>query len=200
MNAPASVFASKPRYEILDGLRGDAARTVIGGWCINPQQVYIGIARLLYPFFCGLLLSRLGWSIRLRGGFWWCALLVVVALGMPYIGEGPRSLANGLYGAGCILFLFPLIVLMGAGSRLGGRRGIALCDFLGQLSYPLYITHYPLVYMQMVWAREHADLPLSTHVCVGVSVYILALGVAYASLKLYDLPVREWLRKRFLAR
>jgi len=27
---------------------------------------------------------------------------------------------------------------------------------------------------------------------------LLALGLAYASLKLYDIPVREWLKEKFL--
>lgn len=49
---------SKPRYEILDGLRGVAALMVIGGWNVyDSRECYIGFTRLLYPFFCGLLLS-----------------------------------------------------------------------------------------------------------------------------------------------
>ena len=36
------------------------AWTVIGGWSVTPEQIYIGFSRLLYPFFAGLLLSRLG--------------------------------------------------------------------------------------------------------------------------------------------
>ena len=33
-----------------------AAYTVIGGWSVTPEQIYIGFSRLLYPFFAGLLL------------------------------------------------------------------------------------------------------------------------------------------------
>ena len=97
-----------------------------------------------------------------------------------------------------ILLLFPLIVAAGAGSRITGSRGTAVCRFLGEISYPLYITHYPLIYMQMAWAKEHPDAPLGTAVFVGVSVIVLAVGLAWASLKLYDLPVREWLRRKWL--
>ncbi len=56
--------------------RSGAANTVIGGWVIEPEQCYISVVRLLYPFFCGLLLSRMGRLIHVRGGFWcarcWC--------------------------------------------------------------------------------------------------------------------------------
>ena len=39
-------------------------------------------------------------------------------------------------------------------------------------------------------------LPASTHVFVAVSIFILAIAIAYASLKLYDEPVREWLKRK----
>ncbi len=175
-----------------------AVYTVIGGWCITPEQVYIGATRLLYPFLAGLLLSRLGLKIRLRGGFWWCSLLIAVVLAMPYVGSTTTPWIDGAYQAVAILLLFPLIVAAGAGSRITGSRGTAVCRFLGEISYPLYITHYPLIYMQMAWAKEHPDAPLGTAVFVGVSVIVLAVGLAWASLKLYDQPVREWLRRKWL--
>ena len=52
--------------------------------------------------------------------------------------------------------------------------------------------------MQIAWAQAHPDAPLGTAVCLSVSVFILSVGIAYAGLKLYDLPVREWLRKHWL--
>jgi len=171
------------------------AWTVIGGWSVTPEQIYIGFSRLLYPFFAGLLLSRLGALIRVRGGFWWCSLLIAAALVMPHIGDPSTPWFNGVYQALVILLVFPLIVSMGAGSRVTDAKSIAVCKFLGEISYPLYITHYPLVYMQMAWAAGNPDAPLSTHIFVSVSVFIMSVGLAWACLKLYDLPVREWLTR-----
>lgn len=37
---------------------------------------------------------------------------------------------------------------MGAGSTVTGKYSVAICKFFGNVSYPLYITHFPLVYMQ----------------------------------------------------
>ena len=48
--------------------RDITAYTVIGGWSITPEQVYIGIVRVLYPFFGGLLLFRIGKLIRVNDG------------------------------------------------------------------------------------------------------------------------------------
>ena len=181
--------------------RAYAANTVIGGWSVDAEQGYIGIARLLYPFFCGLLLSRMKWTVGVRGGFWWCAALVAVILCMPCIPGGERgtwTCLNGWYNALSILVLFPLVVSLGAGSSVEGRRSVAVCKFLGEISYPLYVTHYPLIYVQMGWAANHADLPASVHVVVALSILILAVAIAWAAYKLYDLPVRDWLRKKVL--
>ena len=199
-----------------------AAYTVVGGWSTTPDQLQVGLTRLLYPFFCGLLISRLmnGGSIAchthtfrceklftfhsslftLKRGFWWCSLMLVIVLAMPWMGlgtEGAERWTNGLYEAFCIIVCFPLIVAMGAGSSVKGGKSEAINKFLGEISYPLYITHYPLIYMQMSWAESHKDALLGTHIFVAFCMFILAILVAYGSYKLYDLPVREWLKKEW---
>lgn len=177
-----------------------AKYTVIGGFGLTPDQIYIGICRLLYPFFCGLLLYRLG-KLRInlkRGAMTWCSLAVAVTLVVPNIGGESHQWLNGLYCAAVILFVYPAIVSAGAGSPLKGRRTTAVCKFLGLISYPLYITHYPMIYVQMNWAARHPHAPLGTHIWVAVSIFIASIAVAYASVKVYDLPVRAWLSERFI--
>ena len=177
--------------------RNYAAFTVIGGWSISPDQICIGATRLLYPFFAGLLISRVNKLIKVKAGFWWCSLLIAVILVMPRIGGMDKMWMNGIYESIVILFLFPLIVSMGAGSSVSGRS-VSVCKFFGEISYPLYITHYPLVYVQVAWVRNHPDASLGTSSLVSVSIYTLAILLAYASLKLYDIPVREWLKRHWL--
>ena len=195
-------------FGILDE-RSYAAYTVIGGWSTTPDQLQIGFTRLLYPFFCGLLISRLMNSgsrffthhsslFTLKGGFWWCSLFIVILLAMPWLGlgtEGDSRWTNGLYEAICILVCFPIIVAIGAKSSVKGGKSEAINKFLGDISYPIYITHYPLIYMQMSWAEAHKDVPIGTHIFVAVCIFFLAIGLAYVALKLYDLPIREWLKK-----
>lgn len=179
-------------------VRSYAKYTVIGGFGLSPDQIYIGICRLIYPFFGGLLLYRLSkWRIEIkRGGMMWCSLAVAAVLVVPHIGGESHGWLNGLYCAVVILFVFPAVVAAGAGSRLEGRKTTALCRFLGLISYPLYITHYPMIYVQMNWAARHADAPLGTHIWVAVGIFLASIAVAYASVKLYDLPVREWLSSK----
>ena len=182
-------------------VRDYAKFTVIGGFGLTPDQVYIGICRLLYPFFGGLLLFRMSkWRIRIRrGAMTWCSLVVVATLAVPHIGGQSHQWLNGLYCAVIILLVYPAIVAAGAGSELKGRKTTALCKFLGMISYPLYITHYPMIYVQMNWAAQHADAPLGTHIWVAGSIFIASVAVAYASVKVYDIPVREWLLRKLLA-
>ena len=181
-------------------VRSYAKYTVIGGFGLTPDQIYIGICRLLYPFFGGLLLYRLGkCRIKLnRGGMTWCSVAVAATLVVPHLGGEDHEWINGLYCAVVILLIYPAVVAAGAGSPLRGRRTTAICKFLGMISYPLYITHYPMIYVQMNWAVRHADAPLSTHIWVAVSIFIASIAVAYASVKVYDIPVRAWLSEQFL--
>ena len=171
--------------------------TVIGGWSLTKGQIYIAFTRLLYPFLMGLLISRLKTSIKLKGGFWWCALAIVIILAMPNLG-GKMGPLDGSFQALSILILFPLIVIAGAGSRTTDPKSTAICKWLGDISYPIYITHYPLIYMQMDWVAQHPDAPLWQHIAIGTGTVIMAIILAWGLLKAYDLPVREWLKEHWL--
>ena len=171
--------------------------TVIGGWSLTSEQVYVGLTRLFYPFIIGLLISRIGKFIKVKNGFWWCSLILAVLFSIPCVG-GADNVLNGVYNATCILILMPLVVMMGAGSHIKGEKSAKVCNFLGEISYPLYITHYPLMYMQMNWAWSHPDAPAYAHVMVCIGCFLLSIGIAYACLKLYDIPVRKWLTEKWL--
>ena len=175
------------------GPRGD----VIGGWAVNRTQLHVGFARLLYPFFAGMLLMRLGKRIHVNGAFGWCSLLLVVSLSLPRFG-GPQTLwMNGLYEAFCIIVLFPIIVAMGAGDTVTEPFPLKLCKFFGAISYPLYITHYPLIYVYTAYVTRNKT-PAAIGALLGVLLFAAALTIAYTCLRLYDEPVRAWLRRRFL--
>ncbi len=179
-----------------------AAYTPIGGWALNAEQCYIGLARLLYPFFMGLLLSRLGIRIRVRNGFWWCSVIVAAVLCIPYIGGDSAPWANGVYNSLAILAIFPLVVAMGAGSTMKSEKSAKVCKFFGEISYPLYITHFPLVHMQKSAAvfLENMNAPLSAHILMSASIAVASVGLAWACLKLYDIPVREKLTELMKSR
>ncbi|MDR2809684.1 MAG: acyltransferase [Tannerellaceae bacterium] len=167
---------------------------VIGGWSIDANNMRIGFTRLMYPFFAGLLLYRLGKVIRIRQAFLWCSLLLVGVLSVPRIG-GPESLwANGLYEAAIILLVFPLIVAVGAGGRVKGKFTSQLCKFLGDMSYPIYLVNYPLCYVHTAWNSE-AKNTFTEAGWTPYAVFVAVLALSYVAMRWYDIPVRKWLRK-----
>ena len=181
-------------YRALTAPAGD----MVGGWALNWEQQYVGFVRLMYPFFGGLLLSRLGWLIRLKKrAFWWCSLIIVVMLSLPRFGGEEHYWMNGLYEAGCILFLFPVIVAMGAGGKVTGKRSTAICKFLGDISYPIYITHYPIIYVYTAWVYNN-QITLWEGLPYLPLILVSAIALAYGCLKLYDEPLRKRLTDRFL--
>jgi peptidoglycan/LPS O-acetylase OafA/YrhL len=176
------------------GPQGD----LIGGWSLNGDGLFVGFTRVLYPFFAGVLLSRLGKLIRIKNAFWWCSLLIIISLSLPRIGDENHVWQNGLYDAFCVIIIFPLIVSIGAGGTLHNSKSARISKFLGDISYPLYITHYPLIYIYTAWVVNH-KIPLGAKgMGVGLLLVITSILLAYACLKLYDEPVREWLKKKVL--
>jgi peptidoglycan/LPS O-acetylase OafA/YrhL len=168
---------------------------VIGGWSVEPAQVRIGLTRLLYPFFAGLLLSRVVTVGRFKHAFLISSLIIVVALALPRVG-GPADLwKNGLYDALCIVLVFPLVVYIGASGDVTTRLGGKICSYLGAISYPIYIIHYPFIYTYTAWVAE-TKVPLATALPVLIGTFLACVVVAYLCLRFYDIPVRRWLSKR----
>src|ERR1700744_3870204 len=176
------------------GKNGD----LIGGWSLNSEQLYIGFTRVLFPFFGGVLLCRVGKLIRIKNAFWWSSLLIIIMLSIPRIGDEHHVWMNGIYESVCLIIVFPIIVSIGAGGKLHTARSEKICTFLGEISYPLYITHYPLIYLFTAWVVNNR-VPLgTTGLLMGLLVVITSLVIAYLCLRFYDKPVREWLRKKVL--
>jgi peptidoglycan/LPS O-acetylase OafA/YrhL len=177
---------------------------VIGGWSLDPVQLRIGFTRLLYPFFAGLLLSRVIRPGQINNAFLLCGGLLILVLSIPRIAPEGEKWMNGLYDALSIVFVFPLIVYLGASGKVEGKFS-KINKFLGDISYPIYIIHYPFIYAFMAWAVNNNALdPQASGISVGkliavaVALLLSSIMLAYASVKLYDEPVRNWLVKKFL--
>jgi peptidoglycan/LPS O-acetylase OafA/YrhL len=177
------------------GTRGD----LIGGWALDSKELHIGFARLLFPFLAGILLMKLGKRIHIKGAFGICSLLLIVALSLPRFGGTQHHWINGLYEALCVIILFPIIVAIGAGEKRVDGSSIRVARFFGDLSYPLYITHYPLIYIYTAWVVQNKVAPVRG-AAWGAPLLIGAISIAYISLKLYDEPVRRWLSRKLLTR
>lgn len=167
---------------------------VIGGWELTPTGVRIGMSRMMFPFFAGLLLFRVSRIKKINNAFLWSSLLLIAVLAFPRVGGKEHLWANGLYESFCIIVLFPIIVYIGAGGQVQGRAA-KICKFLGDISYPIYITHYTLVYTYSayVWRNKLSVAETWPYILL---TYFGSIAIAYGALKLYDEPVRRWLKRK----
>ena len=170
------------------------------GWTIDSINFWGGLVRMLFPFTVGMLLARTFKPSRVKGAFWLCTLLLVVVFSVPYIASTGTASINSLYEFLCIALLFPAIVWVGACGNCNDNVTGRINKFLGDISYPLYIVHYPIMYIFYKWLIKEKLYTLGETWGVSVMVIIVSILLAYACLKLYDEPVRRYLAKRFLGR
>ncbi len=169
------------------------------GWTLGGNNFTGGMLRLLFAFSAGLLMSRLFKATNIRGAFWLCSLAIVVLLSMPYISGNPEvSWVNGLYDALVIILVFPLLVYLGASGKTTDKFTTKMCKFLGDISYPLYMVHYPFMYLYYSWIWKNG-LTFAQTWHVALLLLIGNILLAYLVLKLYDIPVRKFLTKRLLS-
>jgi len=180
-------------YAAIWGESGD----LIGGWSLEPKQLKLGFTRLLFPYMAGMLLRRM---VKLRSGkktFYLTGILLIAVLSMPRIGGYDDLWKNGLYEALVVSIVFPAIVYLGAIGEVKGEFHQKVCTFLGDISYPLYITHFPFICIYYAWVANN-NVSLEEGMPVGILTMLGTIGIAYASLKLYDLPIRKKLAERFI--
>ncbi len=167
------------------------------GWTLDGINFLGGTLRLMFPFTAGMLLARNFRPIKVRGAFWICSAVMLLLFSVPYIPGSEPVCLNGLYEVFCVVAMFPLLVYLGACGKTTDRTSSAVCKFLGDISYPLYIVHYPVFYWfyWMLVQEERYTLGETWQWALGACT--ASIVMAYAALKLYDEPVRRWLAKRW---
>ncbi|MBO7287593.1 MAG: acyltransferase [Bacteroidales bacterium] len=122
----------------------------------------------------------------------WISVVVMFALfSVPYIPKNGNISINGIYELFCIICVFPLIVWFGAKGSTTSAFSTKVCKFLGDISYPLYIVHYPIMYLFYSWLIKNELYTLGETWPVVLLVMTTSIVLAYACLKLYDEPIRK---------
>lgn len=165
----------------------NSAGNISGGW--SKENFWHGGARVAFSFLAGMCIFRYQLIIKNKLGFPLLALLLSLAFFVPY-----HDHWNWLAEPLLIIIYFPLLVSLGAGTTLNPSHQ-SICRFSGQISYPLYITHY-----FVLWAFGNyygqAQPSHQTLAWVIPSLIIGQIIVAYLAMKFYDMPVRKWLHRK----
>ena len=169
------------------------------GWTLDAVNFFGGLLRMLFPFTLGMLMSRNFNSKSQRpkaNSFWLSAVVMFVLFSMPYITKTGSVSLNGIYELSCIILVFPAIIWFGAAANITNGFTTKLCKFLGDISYPLYIVHYPVMYLFYSWLIDNELYTLGETWQMVLLVMATNITLAYICLKLYDEPVRKWLNNR----
>ena len=166
------------------------------GWTIDEVNFWGGLVRMLFPLSMGMLLARTFRARRIKGAFWICSIALIVLFAVPPVASTGNISLNSLYEFICIAFIFPLIVWVGACGSTGKGFTAKANRVLGDISYPLYIVHYPIMYIFYAWLIEKKHYTLNE--CPDTVLFVVAASILLAllCLKLYDEPVRRWLSRK----
>jgi peptidoglycan/LPS O-acetylase OafA/YrhL len=162
------------------------SHSLMGGW--DGHSFWDGGARIFFSFLAGLLIYRYNWIIKNKLGFIGLAILLMLAFLMPF------SKWNWLSEPVVVVFYFPLIVALGAGATLtqGFKK---ICVFSGKISYPLYMTHYAVIWMFGHYYTTYKPGTTQLFLIVTMSMLLL-VGIAYLVMMVYDIPVRKYLSSK----
>ncbi|MEJ1921955.1 acyltransferase family protein [Microbacterium sp. KHB019] len=124
----------------------------------------------------------------------WCGLAVILVCSVAYddqtVFPGTAALAPALGAA--------LMILFGSVSAAGGP-GMALAtrpmQFIGLISYSLYLVHWPLLVLSQAAVGEQHPLDTGIKILIGV---VLAVPAAWLLFRFVETPLRSpsWLTKR----
>ncbi|MDR0939334.1 MAG: acyltransferase [Mediterranea sp.] len=167
------------------------------GFALDGTNFTGGFLRLVFAFSAGLLLSRVFKPVKVRGAFWIGGVAFVALAAVPRVGGSEHLWMNGIYDSLCVIVLFPLIVFLGASGQTTDRTTTRVCRFLGDISYPLYMVHYPFIYLYYAWVKNE-QLTFAQSLPGAAALVAGSVLLAWLCLKLYDVPVRRWLTKRML--
>ena len=170
---------------------------ICAGFSLTGTEFTAGSLRLLFSFSAGLLLFRIFKPVKVKGAFWICSLSIIALLSVPRLGGAEYLWMNGVYDTVCFAVFFPFLVYLGASGKTTDKYTTRICKFLGDISYPLYMVHYPFIYLYYAWVKN-GHLTFRESLPGALGVVIGSIVLAYICLKFYDIPVRRYLTNRFL--
>jgi len=187
------------------------------GWTLDKINFTGGLLRMLFPFTVGMAIRRSlfayngtkeansSFSLKAKGiskswAFMASTIILILMFSVPFLGVEESFSMNGLYEFCTIALVFPLIIIMGAGAgnelhSTNGKRIDTISNFLGRLSYPLYIIHYPIMYLLYSWMIKEEVYTLSQGWPAVAAAITVILIVAVLSMKLYEF-VEKILKRR----
>jgi peptidoglycan/LPS O-acetylase OafA/YrhL len=155
-----------------------------------------GLARVGYGFTCGVVLASVFDEQSRRRSFAAviAVLLLACLLAIPLAGN-----ERILFECAAAIVLMPVMLWLGSRFEMPAAL-LGVSAFLGDISYPLYAIHFPLVTMFGQMQKRLLHVPLLP---LYLTFAALLIGMAWLAAGMFDNPVRRrmtaWLRSRHVA-
>lgn len=163
------------------------AGTIGGGW--SGDNFIDGLARIGYSFLIGMLIYRTNLIIKNGLNLWVLSVILIAIFLIPY-----SNAWNWIVEPLIVMFILPLIVSLGAGTTAATRFSEKFAKISGEISYPLYMTHYPFIWIFLTYVITREPSSSILWILVPAAVIILVL-FAWLVYKYVDLPIRNYLNK-----
>jgi len=159
-------------------------------WLINaehPEGLLYGLGRVGVAFILGTLIHRSSNNLVFKD----YALLRYLLLGVfVSILALPQDVVSPLVAGLIIFFFFPVVIITSLNTELSIPLKKLSC-ILGDISFPLYIIHVPLIWsfsgvLKMFDANESLE-----PVYVRIFVLPVVIVISYVVFHLYDKPMRK---------
>ena len=170
------------------------------GWSMVDGGLWTGLVRMLFPYSMGMLMARAFKPMRgVQCAFWICGAVIVLVGCLPLLFGEMVPWLNGMYDALCVILVFPSLVWIGASQLSTGRTTSHISHFLGELSYPLYLVHYPFMYLFYAHIGFNGNLVpiarLNDVWPMAISLPVVCILLAWLCWRFYDRPVRSYFMK-----
>jgi peptidoglycan/LPS O-acetylase OafA/YrhL len=154
----------------------------------------IALLRVAVSFSLGVLVFRAYHRYKRKAvnGSVATLLATILSIFMVYLFSGVNAfLSSAVWELLMVAVVFPALVFVGAHIALPSRW-TSLCAFLGNVSYPLYILHGPLMWplllpgpSRFAWTNPNAAM------AVVFPYAALLIFIAWITATFYDAPVRK---------
>ncbi|WP_245970549.1 acyltransferase family protein [Pseudochryseolinea flava] len=161
------------------------------GW--SGDNFWGGGVRAFFPFVAGILVYRSGFVFRSKFGFLLPSLLLMIAFLIPF-----STTYNWFVEPLVVILYFPLLLALGAGA-VPGHRTEKVCTFFGEISYPLYMIHYPFIWIFFSYVQRYKP-SLQEMSIITVAGTLLLIFLSYLVLVFIDKPIRQYLKRKIVLR
>ncbi len=146
------------------------------------DELHLGFVRVLFPFTAGIIIRRSRSSTTSRSAFSYFVFPIFLAILLCPVDLGWQ------FEITVSLLLFPAMLILVTG--LEGTPVIRnIWRSLGQLSYPLYVTHYPFVVAVSNLAKK-MQVSGEQNLVMAVLCFVFILAFATLINRFYDVPIR----------